>query len=73
MIALKRYIVSGEQAIDSKSYSVKLTLILIDESNENIPEFSMELTSTSTNSQTGYKVDTQRESEIAEYIITLNA
>jgi hypothetical protein len=73
MISLKRYIVSGHQAIDSKSYSVKLTLILIDESNENIPEFSMELTSTSTNSQTGYKVDTQRESEIAEYIITLNA
>ena len=73
MIALKRYIVSQEKAIDSKSYSVKLTLILIDDSNDNIPEFSMDITSTSTNTQTGYKVDTQRESEISTYIETLNA
>lgn len=73
MIALKRYKVSQEQAIDSKSYSVKLTLILFDDSNENIPEFSMDLTSTSTNSQTGYKVDTQRSTEIDDYIATLNS
>lgn len=73
MIALKRYIVSQEQAIDSKNYRVKLTLILIDDSNDNIPEFSTDITSTSTNTQTGYKVDTQRESEISTYIETLNA
>lgn len=73
MIALKKYIVSHETAIDSKSYSVKLTMILQDDSNSNIPEFSKEITSISTNTQTGYKVDTQRGLEIGDYIATLNA
>jgi|OM-RGC.v1.034564738 hypothetical protein len=73
MIALKKYIVSHETAIDSKSYSVKLTLILHDESNSNIPEFSKEIASTSANTQTGYKVDIQRDTEISDYITTLNA
>jgi len=72
MIALKKYIVSNETAIDDKSYSVKLTMVLIDNSNENIPEFSLDFISTSANSQTGYKVDTQRESEIEAYILNLN-
>lgn len=73
MIALRRYKVSQEQAIDSKSYSVKLTLILFDDSNDNISEFSKDVISASANTQTGYEVDAQRESEILKYIETLNA
>ena len=72
MIALERYIVSQEREVDADSYSVNLTLILIDDSNANIPAFSKELTSVSLNNKTGYEVDTQRETEISDYIATLN-
>ena len=73
MIKLKEYKVSQEVSIDEESYSVNLTLILFDDSNNNIPLFSKELKSISTNDQTGYEVDEQRLVEINEYIDELNS
>jgi hypothetical protein len=63
---------SGETVINETEYSVNITLGLHPLDNFT-PDFSKTITIVSNNSQTGFEVDTQRETAITSYLNTINS
>jgi len=60
-----------EVNINEDTYSIDITLGLRS-TNNFIPDFSKIITVVSSNSQTGYEVDIQRENAINDYIAEIN-
>jgi hypothetical protein len=63
---------SAETVISETEYSVDITLALHPLDNFT-PNFSKTISVTSTNTMTGFEVDTQRENAITSYLNTINA
>lgn len=60
-----------ETIIDENKYSINITIGL--HPTDNIaPNFSIDITVTSDNSQTGYEVDEQRNKAIEDYLKSIN-
>ncbi len=62
---------SAETVIDDDAYSVDFTLA-IKPTDDIAPMFTKTVTVTSSNAQTGYEVDAQREQAITDYMISIN-
>lgn len=59
------------QELDTENYYVTITLG-IKPTDEIAPEFSKDIKMVSSNTLTGYEVDTQREQSISDYMTTIN-
>lgn len=63
---------SVETTLENNEYSIDITLPLQTNDSLAIP-FSLTITVTSNNQQTGFEVDTQRQQAINEYLIEINS
>jgi hypothetical protein len=64
--------IHGDVTIDEETYSNKITLAFHPVDNI-APDFSRDIEVVSSNSQTGYEVDIQRQEAIDAYVIQINS
>ena len=65
------YEISPEETIDDDTYKVRISIFMKTTDNV-IPSFGKDIEVISHNSQTGYEVDEQRQSEIQSFLNNLN-